>query len=134
MCLLRLTERGPWKESDIVLLAIIDNEVRFSISEAVTVLHRDDRHDPASPLYVFASHIRERNMTNLSLLAQSSQRLYRRLEGDSIIGSMELIHVDTVQTQALQTPIECFGEMFRAGIMRPLAGAGAFPSTFGRDH
>src|SRR6202041_2515954 len=124
-CLLRLTEGSPRKEGDIVLLTIIDNEVRFPISEAVTVLHGDDRHDPASPLYVFASHIRESNMTNLALFAQSSQCLYRRLEGDSIIGSMQLIHVDAVQTQTVQTPLECFGEMSRAGIMRPLAGAGA---------
>ena len=73
-------------------------------------------------------------MTNLTLLAQSGQCFYRRLEGDSIIGSVQLIDVDTVQTQALQTSLERFGEMFRAGIVRPLAGARALPSTFGCDH
>src|ERR1700737_3986913 len=58
MVLLRLAERSPRKECDIVLLAIIDDEVRFPIGEAVTVLHGDNGHDPACPLHVFASYIR----------------------------------------------------------------------------
>src|ERR1700685_575097 len=51
MCLLCLTERSPRKESNIVLFAIIDDEVRFPISEAVAVLHRNNRHDLARPLH-----------------------------------------------------------------------------------
>ena len=73
-------------------------------------------------------------MTNLTLLAQSGQCFYRSLEGDSIIGGVKLIDVDTVETQPFQTPLERFGEMFRAGIMRPLAWAGPLPSTLRRDY
>ena len=45
-----MTKRSPRKKSDIVLLAIIDDEVRFPISETVAVLHRDDRNDLACAL------------------------------------------------------------------------------------
>src|SRR5260370_42534751 len=134
MRFLRLTEGSPRKESDIVLLAIIDDEVRFPIGEAVAVLHGDNRHDPACPLHVLASHIRERDVTNLTLLAQFSQRFYRRLEGDGVIGSVQLIDVDAVKAQTLQTPLQGFDEMLGAGIVRPLAGAWTLPSALGCDH
>ena len=72
MCLLRLTEGSSGKESNkesnIVLLAVIDDEVGFPVGEAVAVLHRDNWHDLTCPLHVFASHIRQRDMTNLTLL------------------------------------------------------------------
>src|ERR1700749_5123574 len=104
MCLLRLTKGSPRKESNIVQLAVIDDEVRFPVGEAIAVLHRDNRDDLKCPLHMFASYIRKRDMTNLPLLTQTSQRFYRCFEGDSIIGSMKLIDVDTVQLQTLQTP------------------------------
>src|SRR5882757_9054025 len=80
MCLLLLTERSPRKEHYVVLLAVIDDEVRFPISEAVAVLHGDNRYDPAGPLHVFARHIRERDMADLTVLAQPGECFYRCLE------------------------------------------------------
>jgi hypothetical protein len=50
-------------------------------------------------------------MANLTLLAQSCQCFYRRLEGHSIIGSVQLIDVDAVQLQALQTPLQPTGQL-----------------------
>src|SRR3984957_2360674 len=134
MCLLRLTERSPRKKSDLVLLAIINNKVRLPISEAIAVLHGDNRYDCAGPLHMFTRYIRERDMADLTLLAQSGQCFYRRLERHGIVGSVQLIDVDTVQPQPLQTPLKCFRKMFRAGIVRPLARSRALPSTFGRNH
>src|SRR5260370_25273004 len=129
-----MTERRPRKESNIVLLAIINDEVRLPVGETVAILHRHNGHDLAGPLNVFARYVRERDMTNLPLLAQLGQCFYRSLEGDGVIGSMKLMNIDTVQAQSLQTPLERFGEMFRAGVVRPLAGARALPSTLGCDH
>ena len=80
---------------------------------------------------MFTSHIRERDMTYPTLLAQSGQCFDRSLEGDSIIGGVQLININSVEAQTFQTPLKRFGEMFRAGIMRPLAGAWTFPSTLG---
>src|SRR5579859_3666709 len=76
MRLFRLTEWSPRKESDVVLLAVIDDEIGFAVGEAIAVLHGDDGHDPAGSLDVFASHIGERYMANFSLLAQLGQGLY----------------------------------------------------------
>src|ERR1700722_4872796 len=134
MCFLRLTERSPRKEADIVLLTVIDNEIRFTIRETEAILHRDNRHDLACPFNVFPSHIRERDMTNLTLTAQIRQRFNRRFKGHSIVGSVQLINVDTLQAQTFQTPLERFSKMFRARIMCPLTGSRTLPSTLSSDH
>src|SRR5579859_5726 len=46
---------------------------------------------------------------------------------------MQLMNVDAIQAKPLQAALECCYEMLRACVVRPLAGAGAFPSAFGCD-
>src|ERR1700744_245199 len=58
MRFLRLTEGGPGKEGNAVLLAIVDDEIGFAVGKAVAILYGDDWHNPASALYVLAGHIR----------------------------------------------------------------------------
>src|SRR5258705_1025386 len=110
MRLLRLAERRPRKESDAVLLAIVDDEVGFAVGKAVAVLHRDDRHNPASALNVFASHVRERDMTNFALLAQPGQRFHRSLERNGIIGRVELMNIDAIEAQTLHASLKSICE------------------------
>src|ERR1700737_1562987 len=57
MCFFRLTEGSPGKKCNVVLLAVIDDEIRFTVTETVTVLDRDDRHNFASTFDMLASHI-----------------------------------------------------------------------------
>src|SRR5438270_2285885 len=109
MCLLGLAERSPGKKCDIVLLAVIGDEIRFPVSEAISVLHGDDRDNLACSLNMLARHIGERNMPNLALLAQFRQCFYRCLERHSVVGSVKLIDVDTVEAQTLQTSLEGLG-------------------------
>ena len=46
---------------------------------------------------------------------------------------MQLINVNTIEMQALQTALKSFCEMLGAGIVCPLTRTGPFPSTLGRD-
>src|SRR5215469_9374434 len=133
VCFFGLTEWSPRKKCNVVLLTVIDDEVGFTVSKTVTVLDRDDRHNPASTLDVLSSYIRERHMTDLAVLTQPGQSFHGSLEGDCVVGSVKLIDIDAVQPQALQTSFERLSEMFRAGIVRPLAWTRAFPSPLCRD-
>ncbi len=133
VCFSSLTERSPGEESDTVLLAVINDEVGFTISETVTVLYRNNRHDSAGALNVLAGHIGESYMTNLALFPQLGQRFHRSLEGDGIIGGMELMNIDSVNAQTLQTTLQRFREMFWACVVRPLARTWPLPSALGRD-
>src|ERR1700678_886468 len=133
MRLLGLAQRSPRQEGNVVFFAIIHYEVRLAIGEAVAVLYRDNRHDPAGALDVFARDVGEPHMANLALLAQFGQRFHGCLEGDGIIRSVELMNIDPVQAQAFETTFQRFGEVFGAGVVRPLARAWTLPSTFSRD-
>src|ERR1700733_1024121 len=99
MRLLRLAEGSPRKEGDAVLLAVVNNEVRLAVGKAVSVLHRNDRHNPASALNVLAGHVRESDVANLTLLAQPGQGFDRGFPGDGIVRSMELIDIDAIKTE-----------------------------------
>ena len=73
-------------------------------------------------------------MTNLALFAESGECFYRRLEGHSVIGSVQPMNVDRIQALTFQTSFERFGEMFWAGVMGPLSGTRTLPAALGRDH
>src|ERR1700744_4547804 len=134
MCLLCLTKGSPWKKCNVVLLAVIDDEVRFTVCETVTVFNRYDCHNLAATLDMLSSYIRECYMTDLALLPQPSQRFHRSLEGYCIVRSVKLIDVDAVQAQAFQASFQSLCEMFWTGIVSPLVGARAFPSAFCCDN
>ena len=47
---------------------------------------------------------------------------------------MQLVHVDTIELQPLQAPLDGFAQVIRAGIMNPLVRSYALPTALGRDH
>src|SRR5260370_274718 len=57
MCVFCLTERSPRKKGNIVLLAVINDKVRLTVSKTVTVLDRDNRDNLPCAFDVLASHI-----------------------------------------------------------------------------
>jgi hypothetical protein len=46
-------EREPWNEGYSISLTVIDHIIPFTVSETVTVLHRDDGNNLACSLNVF---------------------------------------------------------------------------------
>ena len=129
-----LTKRSPGHEGDPVLRAKIYNEIGFAVRKAVAILHRDDGHDGASALDVFAGHVRERNVTDLALLAKLGQGFNRGFKGNRVVGSVELVDIDAFKAQPLETALQRLGQVFGACIVGPLAWSGALPSAFGGDH
>lgn len=108
-----LTKWSPRQEGDVILRAIIDDEVGLAVGKTVSVLHRDNGHDPASTLDVLACDVGESQVANFSLLAQPGQRFNRCLEGDCIVRGMELVNIDSVQAQTLEAAssasVRCLG-------------------------
>src|SRR5437764_4142793 len=64
------TKGEPRDEHDPILLAIVHDIVPFAVGETVTNLHRDEGHDPASPLNMFLSDIGEAHLADLPLTLQ----------------------------------------------------------------
>jgi len=111
-----LTKRGPRQEGDAILGAIIDDEVGLAVGKTVPVLDRDDGHDLASALDVLACDVGERDMTNFALLAHPGQRFNRCLEGDGIVGRVELVNIDSVEAQTLEAALQRFSQVFGTGV------------------
>ena len=116
-----LRHRGPRHKADVVLLAIVDDEVPLTIGEAVAVLHGNDRNDPACALDVLAGNIGERDMADFAGLDVPGQGFHRRIKRHCRIGHVELVNVDTLQPQALEAAINRLGEMVRTGVVCPLS-------------
>src|SRR5271154_2988099 len=83
---------------------------------------------------MLAGHVGESYMPNLALFPELGQYSHGSLEGDVVIGDMELIDIDAANPQALQAALHCFGKMLWARIVRPLPGAWPLPSTLSGDH
>src|SRR5579872_1081162 len=71
-----LTKRRPRNEGDPVPLAVIEKEIPLAVGKAVSVLHGYDRNDLQSTFYMLQGHVRQRKVTDLSLLLKTSQRLH----------------------------------------------------------
>ena len=50
--------REPRDERNFILLTIVHHVIPFAVRETVTILHRDDWHNLARPLNVFAGDVR----------------------------------------------------------------------------
>ena len=116
-----------------MLLAIVDHVIPLPVGKAIAILHRDDGDDFAAALDVLLGHVGKAHMANLALLAQPGQCFHRSIVGDGRIGNMELVDIDAIETQTLETAFHCFGQMLRAGIVQPLRRAAALPARFGGD-
>ena len=95
---LREITRQEWEprdEGDARALAMIEHllrrRCRAALDEVVPVLHRDDRHELASPLDVRHGHLRQSNVTDLALVLQLAQRAQLILERDSGIDAVQLV-------------------------------------------
>jgi hypothetical protein len=46
---------------------------------------------------------------------------------------MQLIHVDTIESQSLEAAFDCIAEVSRSRVVRPLIWARTIPAAFGRN-
>ena len=129
-----LAERSPRHEGNPMLLAVVQQIIPFAVGEAVAVLDSDNRNDLPRPLQMLQSNVRQRHMTDLSLLAQPGQCADRGVEGHGGVRNVKVIDIDPVEAQAFQAAFERLLQMLRAGIVNPLAGADSLPSALGGDH
>src|ERR1700735_915973 len=124
----------PREEYDSVTLTIVHNVVPFTVREAVTVLHGSDGNYFASPFDVFLRDVRQRDIADLALLSQLRQGLDRLIKGHDGIRNVQLIEVDTLQSQSFQTAFHGLAKVLGRCIVGPLIWSGAVPSPFGRNH
>ena len=99
------SQREPGNEGNCVALTIIHHVIPFAVGKAVAILHRDDGDDLAGPLDVLLRNVRQRHQANLAFVSQLSQGFHRCLKRDDGIRNVQLIHVDAVQAQSLQAPL-----------------------------
>jgi len=69
---------------------------------------------------VLLRDVGQRYQANLAFLSQLSQRLHRDIKRDDGIRNMQLIDVDAVQTQSLETSLDRLTKVRRRGIVGPL--------------
>ena len=96
----------PRDEGDSILLAMIHHIIPLTIGEAITVLHRNNGDDPARPLDVLLSDVRQSDKPNLSFALELRQGSHRILERYDWIRMMQLIDVNTFHSQPLQAALK----------------------------
>src|SRR6266446_7761533 len=123
------SQRIPGDKSDFIALTIIHHIVPFTVRKAITILYGNDRHDSARSLDVLSRDIGQRNQANLSFVSQLSQSFHRRLKRDRRIRNVQLIDVDAIQTESLETALNRAAKVRGSCIVSPLIRAGAVPAS-----
>src|SRR5436190_17567283 len=113
----------PWQKAKAILLAIGQGIFRFAVFDVVTVLHTNDGNNFACPLDFFRLHVRQSDVPNLPGVFHLLNGAERFFQGHFWIDTMQLIHVDSLQAQSLQTAIDSLFQMFWPSVWYPLAGA-----------
>src|ERR1700678_751520 len=126
-------EREPWDEGDLIALAVVDDIIPFAVGETVAVLYGDDGHNLARALDVLLGDIGKTNAADLSFSLQLSQSFDRGFNRGHGIGRVELVNIDAVEAQPLETAFNWFAQMCGSRVVRPLVGSGTIPSSFGGD-
>src|ERR1700730_354415 len=128
------SQREPGNKSNFIALAIIHHIVPFAVGKTIAVLHGDDRNNSASSLDVLLRDVGQRHQPNLAFVFQLGQSFNRRLKRDDGIRSMQLIDVDAVQAQPLETSLNRFAQVRGSCIVGPLVGAGTVPAPLGGNY
>src|SRR5205823_7103916 len=138
---LREITRQEWEprdEGDARALAMIEHLLRLrcraALDEVVPVLHRDDRHELASPLDVRHRHLRQSDVTDLPLVLQLAQRAQLILERDSGIDAVQLVQLDALELEAAQAALTGGAQVLRSAVRCPPVGAGPLEPAFAGDH
>src|ERR1700757_3191688 len=106
--------RSKWKpgnENNAIAVTIFHYVIPLTIGQAVAILNRHDGNDFARSFDVLLSHVGKRDTPDLSLVSQLSQGLHRGIERHHRIGSMQLVYIDAIETQPLQTSLHCLAQV-----------------------
>src|SRR5216684_4698597 len=124
----------PRNKGNSIALTIIHHVVPFAVRKAIAVLHGNDRDNSAGSLDVFLRNVGQRDQANLAFVSQLSQSFHRCLKRDDGVGNMQLINVDTVQAQSLETSLNRLAKMRGSCIVGPLIWAGTVPASLGGNY
>src|SRR6267154_927715 len=134
-------QREPRDEGDALALAMLEDLLRrlrlghrVALDEVVPVLHRDDRHELASPLDVRHGNLRQPDVTDLPLLLQIPQGTELIVERHGGIDAVELVQLDALELEPAQAGFTGGAQVFRSTVRRPLTWAGTLESPLGGDH
>ncbi len=128
------SQREPGNKGNSIALAIIHHVVPFAIRKAIAVLHGNDWDNFARSLDVLLRDVGQRDQANLAFVSQLSQSFHRCLERDDGIRNVQLIDVDAVQAQSLQTSFNRLAKVLGSRIVGPLIRAGTVPAPLGGDY
>ena len=128
-----LAERSPGDESDAILVAVVEEVIPLAIGEAVAVLDGDNGGESAGAFQVIHGDVAEADVADFALFLESDEGFDGSLEGDGRVGDVELVQGDAVETEAVEASMDGFFEVFGAGVVGPLAGSDALPTSLGGD-
>src|ERR1700674_1655416 len=128
------SEWEPRDKSNSITLTITHYVVPFAVGKAIAILHRDDGDNLARALDVLLRHVGQRYQANLSFISQLSKSFHRRVEGHDGVWNVQLVNVDTVQSQSLEAALNRFAKVRGSRIVGPLIRPGTVPASLGRNH
>src|SRR5262249_22110672 len=128
------SERKPRNEGNVALLAEVEHVIPLAVGEAVAVLHGHDRDNFPCTFDVLLSHIRKTDQANLPFPLQLGECFYGKLKTCCWIRCVQLIKINALKAQALETAFESFPQMRGAGVVAPISGSWAPPSALGGDY
>src|ERR1700680_1124474 len=105
------SQRKPWDKRNSIALTIIHYVIPFTVGKAVAVLHGDDRDNSARSLDVLLRDVGQRDQANLPFVSQLGQSFHRRVEGHDGVWNVQLVNVDTVETQSLEAALNRFAKV-----------------------
>ena len=122
------TQGIPGQKSNSETLAGGEYIFAGSVSQIVLVLNRHDWCDGARHLELGNRNIRDAYMANFAQALQISQRSNRLCEWYIGVRRMELVQIDAIQPQALQTAFNRPPQMVGATVRDPGSGGLVSPS------
>src|SRR5438874_13655626 len=113
---------------------VLEHRLLAPHHEDIPVMHRDDRHESASPLDLRHRHLREPDVTDLPLPLQLPKSAELILERYGRIDAVQLVQLDTLEPEAAQAALTGRAQVLRPAVRRPPVRPGSLAACLGCDH
>src|SRR2546430_17584049 len=115
-------------------MAMLEDRLPRPLSQVVAILNRGDRKESSRPLDLLHARLGQPDVPDLPFALKLQERLELLLLRHCGIDAMELIQIDSLQTQPAQASFQLFTQPLGSRIRHPLSRTGTIESTFGGDH
>ena len=130
----KVLDRRPRQEHDLLLLAQVDERLRPAIVDVVPVLDRHDRGELLCAPQLVLGDVGQPDVPDLALLLEGDQCADRVLQRYRGVGPVELVERDLLELEPPQASLAGLDQVVRPAVLRPLPGTGALEAALGRDH